>query len=138
MLNAIYAFVAERPLVVFAVIVILFQMWKQRQPFPESGGRVRAIHSEEEWQAAKASGRPFVCDFYATWCPPCRIAAPAFGEMSLAFENFDFYKVDVDKCRSIAAEVGISAMPTFKLFKAGREVGEVRGWSRANVEAMLR
>lgn len=137
MFAAVYSFFAERPMVFLALCFIAFQMFQQAQPFPESGGRVKSIHSEEEWQAAKASGRPFCVDFYATWCPPCRAAAPVYGEMSLAFKELDFYKVNVDECKSIAAECGIKAMPTFKLFKGGAEVREVRGFNRAAIEAML-
>ncbi|KAJ1630768.1 thioredoxin-like protein [Pavlovales sp. CCMP2436] len=126
--------------VLLAVLFVLFQLFRSSQPFPESGGRTKAIHSEEEWQAAKASGRPFMLDCYATWCPPCRAAAPVYGELSTQsqYAHIDFYKVDVDKCRSVAAECGISAMPTFKLFKKGGvELGEVRGFNRSAIEDLL-
>lgn len=134
---ALYAFFAERPLGLLAMVVLVVRLLKQAQPFPESGGRVKAIRTAEEWKAAKAGKRPFIVDFYATWCPPCRVAAPVFGELSLAHAEFDFYKVDVDAMKPIAAECGVQAMPTFKLFKKGVEAREVRGWNRAAIEAML-
>ena len=36
----------------------------------------------EEWQALCAKKGPMIVDFYATWCPPCKAAAPHYGEMS--------------------------------------------------------
>lgn len=138
MLGAWGSFCAEHPLLLCVLLYMMYTMYKQSQPFPESGGRVQTIRTEEEWAKAKAGERPFIVDFYATWCPPCRVAAPIFGELSLAHEGFDFYKVNVDEAKSIAAEVGISAMPTFKVFKKGVEVAEVRGFARARIEEMLK
>lgn len=138
MLNAWYGFCTDHPILLCVLLYILYTMYKQSQPFPESGGRVQSIRTEEEWAKVKASERPFIVDFYATWCPPCRMAAPVFGELSLAHEGIDFYKVNVDEAKSIAVEVGISAMPTFKLFKKGVEVAEVKGFARARIEEMLK
>lgn len=39
----------------------------------------------------------------------------------------DFYKLDVDEVTSVAAELGVRAMPTFYFFKGGEKVGEVVG-----------
>ena len=78
-----------------------------------------------------------ILDCYAMWCPPCKAAAPVFGSMSLEYENVVFAKVDVDKARALAKHLDISAMPTFKVWKNGVEVGTQRGWSESNVRALI-
>lgn len=64
--------------------------------------------------AAAARGQLVVVDAYATWCPPCRVAAPAFARMS---EKYDarFAKVDVDEASELQALLRVSVLPTFKI-----------------------
>ena len=43
--------------------------------------------------------KPVVCDFFATWCGPCKMLAPVFEQMSEKFaDRAVFIKVDVDEC----------------------------------------
>eukprot|EP00614_Pseudopedinella_elastica_P033256 CAMPEP_0172643976 /NCGR_PEP_ID=MMETSP1068-20121228/238972_1 /TAXON_ID=35684 /ORGANISM="Pseudopedinella elastica, Strain CCMP716" /LENGTH=134 /DNA_ID=CAMNT_0013458155 /DNA_START=731 /DNA_END=1135 /DNA_ORIENTATION=+ len=122
------------------VLFMAFNYFQSKQPFPDSGGRVVAIHNDSEWenQVAKKQGDPVLVDFYATWCPPCRRAAPIFGELSLKYTGCDFVKVDVDQCRGVAKACNVSSMPTFQLYRNGRLMDEVIGFSTANIEAMLK
>ena len=71
-----------------------------------------------------------IADFYATWCPPCKQIAPVYAQLSSTHASpskFAFVKVNVDEQREVAAQYGVSAMPTFMLFKDGKKVGEVKG-----------
>lgn len=70
-----------------------------------------------------------IADFYATWCPPCKTIAPIYTQLSTthASSSFAFVKINVDEAREIAAQYGIQAMPTFLLFKDGKQVEEVKG-----------
>lgn len=81
-----------------------------------------------------------IVDFYADWCPPCRMIAPKFADMATRLGNKDvvFLKVNVDKARDIASYCGISAMPTFKAYSKGRQVGEVVGASQQALEGMIK
>merc|ERR1712196_157501 len=107
------------------------------------GGRITSIHSMEEWQStlAKAeANKGIVCvDCYATWCPPCKAAAPVFAKMSETYteESCIFAKVNVDEVRDVAAALQIKAMPTFKVFKGKTEVGVQQGWSEAKVKELI-
>ena len=71
-----------------------------------------------------------VADFYATWCPPCKIAAPFYGKMSKAYpeELVVFAKVDVDACSAVSREERIQSMPTFRLYWHRAKASEVMGW----------
>ena len=75
------------PLVAIVVVVVAMRLLSSSRPFPhDDSWQVTAITTLEEWHAmiaaAKAKREIVVCDFYATWCPPCKAAAPQYGEMS--------------------------------------------------------
>jgi thioredoxin 1 len=78
-------------------------------------------------------------DFFATWCGPCKAISPQIEKLSLAHENVKFYQVDVDKASEVAAENGISAMPTFLFFKDGKKIDSatVRGANPPAIQAGL-
>ncbi|CAI9633010.1 unnamed protein product [Alternaria burnsii] len=77
-----------------------------------------------------------IADFYATWCPPCKQIAPIYNQLSTAHASpgkFAFVKVNVDEQREIAGQYGVTAMPTFMVFKDGKKIEEIRG---ADVRAL--
>ncbi|PAA57682.1 hypothetical protein BOX15_Mlig015572g2, partial [Macrostomum lignano] len=68
-----------------------------------------------------------VIDFTATWCPPCRMIAPKFEQLSKDTPDVVFAKVDVDENEETAGSQGIEAMPTFLLFKDKSQVDKMLG-----------
>ena len=80
-----------------------------------------------------------VVDFYATWCPPCKAAVPIYAGMSDEFKSrgVHFFKVDVDKCRDIATREEIRAMPTFKVYKGGKCLETIQGWSELGLREAI-
>merc|ERR1712057_63019 len=100
---------------------------------------VRAIKDGADWaENVKNSGKTVIVDFTAVWCGPCRMIGPKFEEFSLTFTDMLFVKVDVDECDSVAAKAGISAMPTFQVYKAGQKVDEIVGASPEKLEALIK
>ena len=64
--------------------------------------------------------KPVVCDFFATWCGPCKMLAPVLEEVSSQFaDKAVFIKVDVDECNDLAARYGIMSIPYVAVFKNG-------------------
>lgn len=56
--------------------------------------------------------KPAIVDFTASWCGPCRSISPILDQLAAEYEEqIVIYKVDVDKCRDIAAAFGISSIP---------------------------
>ncbi|RAR01679.1 histidine kinase hhk19p [Stemphylium lycopersici] len=81
-----------------------------------------------------------IADFYATWCPPCKQIAPIYAQLSSthsAAGKFAFVKVNVDEQRELAGQYGVTAMPTFMLFKDGKKVEEVRGADVRGLKGMV-
>jgi len=71
---------------------------------------------------------PVVVDFWAPWCAPCRMMAPAFAEAAGRVEPAArFAKLNTDDAQAIAARYGIRSIPTLIVFKGGREVSRQPG-----------
>ena len=89
------------------------------------------------------NGIPVVVDFWAAWCAPCKIMAPAFTQAVQTLEpNVRFGKLNTDAESSIATRYGIRSIPTMIMFKDGKEKARQPGAMGANdivrwVEAQL-
>eukprot|EP00889_Picochlorum_renovo_P007870 jgi/Picre1/34900/NNA_002366.t1 len=66
-----------------------------------------------------------------------RIIAPEFDRLSEEYPNVVFLKVDVDEVEAVAAACGISAMPTFQVWKNGAKVDELVGASKDKLKELV-
>ena len=90
-------------------------------------GVAKVSDADFEAQVLK-SAEPVVVDFWAEWCGPCRMIAPALEEIAGTMGGkVKIVKLNVDENPATAAKYGIMSIPTLMLFKNGelasRQVG---------------
>lgn len=87
-----------------------------------------------------------VVDFWAPWCGPCLMMAPAFEQAAKLLEPYvRLAKVNTEEEQALAGRFGIVSIPTLILFHKGREISRLSGaigtdgivrWVRAQSQAL--
>lgn len=94
-------------------------------------------------QHLKRNDIPVVVDFWAPWCGPCKMMAPAFEQAAAQLEPaVRLAKLNTEIEKDIGAQLGIRSIPTMIVFRNGREIARQSGamtapdiirWVQANI-----
>lgn len=74
------------------------------------------------------SGKPVLVDFWADWCGPCKMIAPALEEISDELgEQVTIAKMDIMENTGVPGEIGVQSIPLMILYKDGKPVSQKLG-----------
>ena len=74
------------------------------------------------------SGTPVLVDFWADWCGPCKMIAPALEEISEELgDKVTIAKMDIMENPDVPGQMGVQSIPYLVLFKNGEQAAQMRG-----------
>ena len=85
--------------------------------------------TDDEFEAlVLESDRPVIVDFWAPWCMPCRMIAPALERLAAEYDGRALIaKINTDENPQWTIQYGVQGIPTLLFFKEGQEMDRIVG-----------
>ena len=94
--------------------------------------------NSSNFEEVKKSGAKVLLDFYADWCGPCRMVAPAVEEIAEERADVIVGKINVDDSAELAGDFKVFSIPTLVVLENGNEVARAVGArSKAQILSLI-
>ena len=86
------------------------------------------------------SDKTVLIDFWASWCGPCRMMSPVIDQIAEEMgDNIKVGKINIDEERDLAIQYDVMSIPTFIVFKGGKEIDRSIGvQDKEEIKSMLK
>ena len=103
-----------------------------------AGGNILEFSDQNFEQEVLGSDKPVLVDFWAEWCAPCRMIAPAVEAIAGEYAGrAKVGKLNVDENQSVTSRYNIRSIPTLLVFKNGEIKEQIVGTTSKNNLAKL-
>lgn len=84
---------------------------------------------EDEFNELISNNKLVFVDFFATWCPPCKMLGPVLDDVNEELgDKIVMVKINVDENEKISRKFGVISIPTMIIFKDGESVSKFIGY----------
>jgi thioredoxin 1 len=112
--------------VAFALLVMKARSAMKNIPVVADNKKILTL-TDKNFQI-QAKNKLMLVDFWAGWCAPCKMMAPVLNEVADELDgNMKVGKVNIEQYQSLAQKFKVRSIPTFILFKNGKEINRFVG-----------
>ena len=82
---------------------------------------MKSITTNKQFNDLVATGNPFVLDFYADWCGPCKTLLPTVEKLAVEYkEKVSIFKVNIDNQKALANKFNVKSIPSLFFLKGNQ------------------
>ncbi|CAO2816713.1 unnamed protein product [Amaranthus hypochondriacus] len=103
-----------------------------------ANGNVQHIMTIEAWEETlKLNNKVIIACFKASWCGPCKIMEPFYGDLSRKYASLLFVSIDIDDVPDLSESFDIQATPTFFFFLDRQEIDKLVGSNKVDLQKKI-